>query len=241
MDYCPPSDPEDNDYDTENFELYGPNQAHQVLDFHHDDDRSGAVTYTDLRPHVNPAPGIIEPPLAPDHPEPPNVPANLDQDMEIDAEGAAHVDTQSSDSEAEIAAQTPSTPQTPEPENPGSTPPTSPPDSPFNSDYDDDTDIEVDVLDNDDDFGIPLQRPHSRLMVNNPKDVEDPEDYEIGWEWIETDTGPLIAPYTGFRQCLLNPAHNKPEDFFNALFEDAMFERMAEMTNLYAHNRIQSK
>ena len=37
-------------------------------------------------------------------------------------------------------------------------------------------------------------------MVNFREDTEHEENYEIGWEWIEEDTGPYIAPYTGFQQ-----------------------------------------
>ena len=50
----------------------------------------------------------------------------------------------------------------------------------------------------DDDYGIPLERPPSRPMVNYAADIEIEEDYKIGWEWLEHDTGPHIAPYTGF-------------------------------------------
>ena len=65
-------------------------------------------------------------------------------------------------------------------------------------------------------------------MVNFREDTEHEEDYEIGWEWIEEDTGPYIAPYTGFRQCLLDPTKNNPEDFFEALFTSHMYTIMAE-------------
>ena len=34
----------------------------------------------------------------------------------------------------------------------------------------------------DDDFGIPIDRPPSRPMVNFANDVEREEDYEIGWD-----------------------------------------------------------
>ena len=43
----------------------------------------------------------------------------------------------------------------------------------------------------DDDFGIPIDQPPCRPMVNFANDVEREEDYEIGWDWIEEDTGPL--------------------------------------------------
>ena len=74
-------------------------------------------------------------------------------------------------------------------------------------------------------------------MVNFANHTEREEDYKIGWEWIEEDTGPLIRPYTGFRQCLLDPLKNKPEDFFNELFDARMYTIMAEETNKYARRR----
>ena len=76
-------------------------------------------------------------------------------------------------------------------------------------------------------------------MVNYPNDTEVEEDYEIGWEWFKVDPGPYIAPYTGFRQCLLDPTKNRPEDFFNALFDSSMYTIMAEETNKYAQQKIQ--
>ena len=78
-------------------------------------------------------------------------------------------------------------------------------------------------------------------MVNYPSDVELEEDYELGWEWLETDPGPLIAPYSDFQQCLLDPTKTKPEDYFNALFENRMYMIMAEQTNLYARWQIEGK
>ena len=97
-----------------------------------------------------------------------------------------------------------------------------------------------DDMSSDDDFGIPIERPPSRPMVNFPNDTEREEDYELGWEWHEVDPGPLIAPYNGFHQCLLDPTMNKPEDFFNALFQDRMYTVMAEETNKYAQRKKQA-
>ena len=57
---------------------------------------------------------------------------------------------------------------------------------------------------------------------------------KLGWEWVETDPGPFIAPYSDFQQCLLDPTKHKPTDFFNALFENQKYTIMAEQTNLYA-------
>ena len=64
-------------------------------------------------------------------------------------------------------------------------------------------------------------------MVNFANDTEIEEDYEIGWEWLEEDPGPLVAPYSGFRQCLLDPTKQNPEDFFNALFSCILVSKAA--------------
>ena len=61
----------------------------------------------------------------------------------------------------------------------------------------------------DDDFGIPIERPPSRPMVNFPNDTENEDDYVIGWEWNGANPGPLIALYNGFQQCLLDPIRNE--------------------------------
>ena len=37
--------------------------------------------------------------------------------------------------------------------------------------------------------------------------------------WLEVNLGPYIALFIGFRQCLLDPMKNKPEDFFDAFFD----------------------
>ena len=76
-------------------------------------------------------------------------------------------------------------------------------------------------------------------MVNFPWDTEHEEDFEIGWLWLEEDPGPMIAPYTGFRQCLLDPTKNNPEHFFEALFTSQMFTIMAEEMNKYANRKAQ--
>ena len=95
--------------------------------------------------------------------------------------------------------------------------------------------------DTDDDYGIPFEWPPSRPMVNYRNDRELEEEYKISWEWLKCDTGPLIAPYTGFWQCLLDPLKTKPEDFFNALFDDNMYTIIAEETNKYAHRKKQTR
>ena len=91
----------------------------------------------------------------------------------------------------------------------------------------------------DDNFGIPIEQPPSRPMVNFAHDTELEEDYEIGWQWHEQDLGPLVTPYTGFRQCLLDPTKQKPEDFFNALFGLQMYTIITKEINRYAQQKIQ--
>ena len=98
---------------------------------------------------------------------------------------------------------------------------------------------EISSDESDDDFGIPIERPPSRLMVNFAHDTELEEDYEIGWQWHEQDPGPLVAPYTRFQQCLLDPTKQKPEDFFNALFSSQMYTIMTKETNRYVQQKIQ--
>ena len=78
-------------------------------------------------------------------------------------------------------------------------------------------------------------------MVNFPNDTENEDDYVIGWEWHEVNPEPLIAPCNGFRQCLLDPTRNRPQDSFNALFEKRMYTIMAEETNKYAQRRKQAR
>ena len=61
----------------------------------------------------------------------------------------------------------------------------------------------------------------------------------MGWVWSEKDDGSMVAPYNGFRQCLLDPTKNEPEHFFEALFSRHMYTIMAEETNRYAQHRIE--
>ena len=76
-------------------------------------------------------------------------------------------------------------------------------------------------------------------MVNFADDTENEEDYETGWEWYEQDSESLVAPYSGFHQCLLDPTKQKPEDFFDALFSTQMYTIMAEQTNNYVQRKMQ--
>ena len=262
--YCPPSDPEDNDYDPDEFVLYKSNEAEQVFNFtqsstdnpeyttlqacgqsneNGNSSNDGHTWQEPLNPRGSPMQNDrhqepLDPPGSPMHSDdsldpPPTPNRQLDPvnpppqtpNYQHDPFHQAHSPIHGDDS-------------------------MDPPSSPRHSDddrfnasesEDNNSDLEFDFLDNDDEFGIPLQRPASRPMCNYQNDVENELDYEIGWEWHERDSGPLIGPYSGFRQCLVDPAKNKPEDFFCALFDERMFTTMAEMTNLYAHKRLEGK
>lgn len=111
----------------------------------------------------------------------------------------------------------------------------------YSDDSDDNHDDEafLDNDDNEDDFGIPLHPPPSFPMVNYSRDVEHELDYEMGYEWREKDTGPLLQPFSGLRSCLIDPAQRKPEDFFTNLFDARIFTLMAECTNIYASRRLE--
>ena len=61
----------------------------------------------------------------------------------------------------------------------------------------------------DDDFGIPLNRPPSQPMVNYPGDVELEEDYELGWEWLETDQSPTYCTILQFSTMPFRPKKNQ--------------------------------
>ena len=86
-------------------------------------------------------------------------------------------------------------PHSPSPQSPQNhTPPNSPSPSqspiPSHSPSPQPSSPDISSNESDDDYGIPLDRPPSRPMVNYAGDTEIEEDYEIGWEWLEQDTGP---------------------------------------------------
>ena len=93
----------------------------------------------------------------------------------------------------------------------------------------------------DDDYSIPFERPPSRPMVNYRNDRELEEDYKIGWECREHEYRASNCTLHGFWQCLLDPLKTKPEDFFNALFDNNMYLKMAEETNKYAHRKKETR
>ena len=63
-------------------------------------------------------------------------------------------------------------------------------------------------------------------------------DTQRGWTRPYPDDMPLQGPFTARQGLNIDMATKKPEDFFNLMFDDHMFETMADETNKYARNRI---
>ena len=77
-------------------------------------------------------------------------------------------------------------------------------------------------------------------MVNFNCDIDYEEDFE--WDWVETDPGASYRPFTGTPGLRIFQMTNlQPKDFFNEMFQDQMYQLMADETNRYANNRIQGK
>ena len=55
------------------------------------------------------------------------------------------------------------------------------------------------------------------------------------WFMKMTHTGPYIVPSSEFIQCLLDSVKNKPEDYFDVLFDNQVYMIMAEEINQYMH------
>ena len=75
------------------------------------------------------------------------------------------------------------------------------------------------------------------VMDQAGNDRISPIDEEIGWE--RNDTPPLNAPFTGIPGLKVDlPEDPTPMDFFNLMFDEAMWDTIVVQTNLYARNRI---
>ena len=84
------------------------------------------------------------------------------------------------------------------------------------------------------------ESPPSRFMTNFGRDAELDCDLEDGWV-IPDGPSSNVGPFTGFSACLLDPEKKKPEDFFDALFEERMYTIIAENTNIYATRKKNSE
>lgn len=79
---------------------------------------------------------------------------------------------------------------------------------------------------------------HLSPIVNYERDTEIETDYEQGWDWIlGDDNGAQCSPFLGRRMYMGDIRKTKPEDFFNQLFEPAMWDVLTVETNRYANNR----
>lgn len=84
----------------------------------------------------------------------------------------------------------------------------------------------------------PNNLPIERHIVNYHGDHEIETDYELGWEWIlGQDEEPAIPPFTGKEGLLVNMDNSEPEDFFNLLFSNDMWDRIARETNNYVASK----
>ena len=82
---------------------------------------------------------------------------------------------------------------------------------------------------------------HPMIPLHNfPGDREYEDDKASGWKKMDTDDSEGIPPLPFMsRSYLTMPTHGRnPEDFFNAFFEDTMWELIADATNDYASQRI---
>ena len=100
-------------------------------------------------------------------------------------------------------------------------------------------------LDGDVDYNQPEPEPENLQFTpirNFDGDVEDPDDFANGWEWIVgEDPGPAVEQCSAFPGLVLPPNDRTPGSFFKLLFDEPMFTMIAEETNSYAHKKKQGK
>ena len=109
---------------------------------------------------------------------------------------------------------------------------------PFPSDYDRSSDSD----NNADDYYETITEDESETQVhavtvpcvNYRRDVEHPDDFGNGWLWHEADPGSSCGPFMGKNTVYLPENKRNPEDFFEALFDDTMWSKIALETNIYA-------
>ena len=78
-------------------------------------------------------------------------------------------------------------------------------------------------------------------LTNFEGDKDFPDD--IGWEKRDIDTGASFGPFLKSAEINIDVTDPTPEKFFEALFDEAMFQKIADETNSYAraqvHNNLQ--
>ena len=78
----------------------------------------------------------------------------------------------------------------------------------------------------------------STPIQNYPNDKILEGDTQRGWSRPFPDDMPLQGPFTARQGLNIDMATKKPEDFFNLMFDDRMFDTIADETNKYARDRI---
>ena len=77
--------------------------------------------------------------------------------------------------------------------------------------------------------------------VNYRNDVDHPDDFGNGWDWLEVDTGSSCGPFVAKPELHLPKHKRNPEDFFEALFDETMWSKLALETNIYARETRDKK
>ena len=76
-------------------------------------------------------------------------------------------------------------------------------------------------------------------ISNYEWDTEHETDFEMEWEWIfHFYPGLSVRPFLGEEMLLMDWDKNEPHHFFEALFEDEIWNYIAHKTNKYAETRI---
>ena len=75
-------------------------------------------------------------------------------------------------------------------------------------------------------------------MQNYPNDKIFEFDTQRGWTRPFPDDMPLQGLFTARQGLNVDMTTKKPEDFFNLMFDDHMFETIADKTNKYVRNKI---
>ena len=227
--YCPPSDEDDYEYDADTF-MCGNNIATRVLEF---DESTGSTDLANLTSPRSSTPNdsssLLSPNTSSGSPSLLRTTSNASSASTSSGGSPSLLRTTSNASSLDTSSIL-------SPSITDNGPYDTPAGSPLAlSDHEN----ESDEFESDNEYQWGTQLP-SKPMVNYQNDVENELDYEVGWEWMESDVGPSVSPHTGFRRCLLNPEKNKPEDYFMELFHHQMFTIMAEKTNTYARRRFDS-
>jgi hypothetical protein len=74
---------------------------------------------------------------------------------------------------------------------------------------------------------------------NYLRDTEHEDDFGDDWDWLENDTGPSYGPFTGYSDFNFDPGEGRPQDFYNAFFDERMYETIVHKTNQFAARKNQ--